>query len=170
MLDRNVVNKVNASTSGAKMPRAEWDVVGHVEIPVPPFGQQIRVADCLDERTAAIDSVITGKQKHLALLEERRQALVTQAATNGMDPAAPMKESGIDPSARLSVVRSASCQQQAADGCAVHLSSDWRVISRSGSKDARTMPHLNEYACLGYCWPFSGTHGHIRHCHCGRLP
>lgn len=62
----------------------------------PPIGEQRAIADFLDCKTALIDEVIAKKQKLIELLKEKRQALITQAVTKGLDPNAKLKPSGIE--------------------------------------------------------------------------
>jgi len=57
---------------------------------------QRRIADYLDRETARIDALIAEKEKMLALLEEKRTALISRAVTRGLNPDAPMKPSGLD--------------------------------------------------------------------------
>ncbi|MCC6750308.1 MAG: restriction endonuclease subunit S [Deltaproteobacteria bacterium] len=68
--------------------------IGNVLVPAPPVSTQRRIADFLDRKTAAIDTLIAKKDKLVALLAEKRQALITQAVTKGLDPTVPMKDSG----------------------------------------------------------------------------
>jgi type I restriction enzyme S subunit len=63
---------------------------------LPPLETQKRIAAFLDEKTAQIDGLITKKRALLERLIERRQAIVTQAVTKGLNPTAAMKDSGID--------------------------------------------------------------------------
>lgn len=63
---------------------------------LPPIDAQRRIAAFLDEKTVQIDGLIARKQALLERLAEKRQAIITQAVTKGLNPAAPMKESGID--------------------------------------------------------------------------
>ena len=62
----------------------------------PPLETQRRIAQFLDEKTARIDGLIEKKRALLDRLAEKRQALITRAVTKGLNPAAPMKPSGID--------------------------------------------------------------------------
>jgi type I restriction enzyme S subunit len=64
--------------------------------PLPPLETQKRIAAFLDEKTTRIDGLIAKKQALLVRLAEKRQAIITQAVTKGLNPAAPMKDSGID--------------------------------------------------------------------------
>ena len=50
----------------------------------------------LDEQTGKIDAAIAREQKMIDLLNERKQIIIQQAVTKGLNPNAPMKDSGID--------------------------------------------------------------------------
>jgi type I restriction enzyme S subunit len=65
-------------------------------IGLPPIDIQRRIAAFLDEKTGRIDALIEKKQALLERLAEKRQAIITQAVTKGLNPDAPMKDSGID--------------------------------------------------------------------------
>ncbi|MCL6539182.1 MAG: restriction endonuclease subunit S [Roseiflexus sp.] len=69
--------------------------IGSLRLPVPPLNVQRAIADYLDRETARIDALIAAKERLLALLAEKRRALITRAVTRGLDPNAPMKDSGI---------------------------------------------------------------------------
>jgi type I restriction enzyme S subunit len=62
----------------------------------PPLKTQSRITAFLDEKTAQIDALIAKKQTLLERLAEKRQAIITQAVTKGLNPAAPMKDSGVE--------------------------------------------------------------------------
>lgn len=64
-------------------------------IAFPSLETQRRIARFLDEKTAQIDGLIAKKRSLLDRLAEKRQAVITQAVTKGLDPAAPIKESEI---------------------------------------------------------------------------
>jgi type I restriction enzyme S subunit len=90
------VDAVNAETFGSKMPRADWNIVGHQPFPHPRLDTQKRIAAFLDENTAQIDGLVSRKQALLQRLAERRHATITRAVTKGLNPGAPTKDSGID--------------------------------------------------------------------------
>ena len=96
LVSKGLIDTINAETFGAKMPRADWEIVGHQPLPLPPLDTQRRVARFLDEKTARIDGLIEKKRALLDRLAEKRQALITRAVTKGLNPDAPMKPSGID--------------------------------------------------------------------------
>jgi len=95
LLNSEFIKTVNSSTYGTKMPRANWEYIGNLPIPKIPVGEQHTIAAFLDRETARLDALIAKKQRFIELLEEKRQALITQAVTKGLDPDAEMKDSGV---------------------------------------------------------------------------
>ena len=67
----------------------------NLEIPVPSFSEQIRIANFLDRKTEQIDEFIRIKERRIELLQEQRTALINQAVTKGLDPNVEMKPSGV---------------------------------------------------------------------------
>lgn len=67
-----------------------------IQYPVPPKEEQEAMVAYLDEQTAQIDSAIAREQKMIDLLNERKQIIIQQAVTKGLNPNAPLKDSGID--------------------------------------------------------------------------
>lgn len=63
---------------------------------VPPREQQTLIAGFLDKKTTQIDEAIAIKEQQIALLKERKQIIIQKAVTQGLDPNAPMKDSGVD--------------------------------------------------------------------------
>ena len=63
---------------------------------LPPSYEQKRIASYLDARCDEIDALIAAKEKTNALLRERRQSIIYEAVTKGLDPNAPMKDSGVE--------------------------------------------------------------------------
>ena len=62
---------------------------------LPPVREQTAIAAFLDRETAKIDALVAEQQNLIALLKEKRQALISHAVTKGLDPDAPMKDSGV---------------------------------------------------------------------------
>ena len=96
LLSKGFIETVNASTFGVKMPRADWPFIGGLKIGLPSLDEQRAIAAFLDHETARIDAMIAKKERLIALLEEKRTALISQAVTKGLDPNAPMKESEVE--------------------------------------------------------------------------
>lgn len=62
----------------------------------PSFSEQQKIANFLDHETAKIDTLITKQEKLIELLKEKRQAVISHAVTKGLNPQAPMKDSGVE--------------------------------------------------------------------------
>ena len=62
----------------------------------PDVDIQEAIADYLDKKRAEIDAIIAAKEKTNELLKERRQSIIYEAVTKGLDPTVPMKDSGIE--------------------------------------------------------------------------
>lgn len=66
-----------------------------VALPLFPLDEQAAIATFLDRETAKIDGLIAEQEKLIALLAEKRQATITHAIIKGLNPDAPMKDSGV---------------------------------------------------------------------------
>lgn len=62
----------------------------------PPLEEQTQIANFLDHETAKIDALIEKQQQLIKLLKEKRQAVISHAVTKGLNPDAPMKDSGVE--------------------------------------------------------------------------
>ena len=71
------------------------DVFLDMESLLPPPAEQVAIAEFLDRKTATIDALIEKKERLVELLAEKRAAVIHQAVTKGLDPTAPMKDSGV---------------------------------------------------------------------------
>jgi type I restriction enzyme, S subunit len=65
-------------------------------LPVVPESEQNVIASFLDRETAKIDALIAEQQRLIQLLQEKRQAVISHAVTKGLNPNAPMKDSGVE--------------------------------------------------------------------------
>jgi type I restriction enzyme S subunit len=95
LLSREVILLIDGSTYGAKMPRASWEFIGSLPIPLPPPAEQRAIAAFLDRECGKIDALVAEQERLIALLKEKRQAVISHAVTKGLDPSAPMKDSGV---------------------------------------------------------------------------
>jgi len=77
-------------------PKLMNNMIAKIKISVPPYLEQATIAAHLDRQTAQIDNLISKKQKLIELLKEERSAIINQAVTKGLNPDAPMKDSGIE--------------------------------------------------------------------------
>ncbi|WP_174615170.1 restriction endonuclease subunit S [Virgibacillus ihumii] len=62
----------------------------------PKLEIQRTIINFLDQKTSEIDALIADKEKYISLLEEKRQAVITETVTKGLDPNVKMKDSGIE--------------------------------------------------------------------------
>ena len=67
----------------------------NVELPFPPPEEQRAIATFLDGETAKIDTLVEEQRRLIELLKEKRQAVISQAVTKGLNPNVPMKDSGV---------------------------------------------------------------------------
>ncbi len=95
-LSKPFIDIVDGSTFGAKMPRVSWNFIANLPIAVPIYDEQTAIAAYLDRKITQIDDLISKKQKLIALLKEERAAIINHAVTKGLNPDAPMKDSGIE--------------------------------------------------------------------------
>jgi type I restriction enzyme S subunit len=72
------------------------DTIGDIRVPVPPEAEQQAIASFLDHETAKIDALIAKKERLIELLQEKRTAIISHAVTKGLDPTAPLKDSGVE--------------------------------------------------------------------------
>ena len=70
--------------------------IGDFRLAIPPLSEQAAIAAFLDRETAKIDMLIAEQQRLIELLKEKRQAVISHAVTKGLNPDAPMKDSGIE--------------------------------------------------------------------------
>ena len=69
---------------------------GGVRIPIPPYQEQIQIANYLDTQTQKINHFIAKKQQFIALLKEQRQSVITKAITKGVNDKVSFKPSNIE--------------------------------------------------------------------------
>lgn len=89
---------VNALARGVRERSTEfrWGDASILHLPVPPKDEQIAINAFLDRETAKIDALVAEQERLIALLKEKRQAVISHAVTKGLNPHAPMKDSGIE--------------------------------------------------------------------------
>lgn len=83
------------STSTA-LPSMTQSDLNNNPIVLPPVNEQNKIVKFLDEKTAQIDEAIDIKEKQIALFKERKKIVIQKAVTQGLNPDASMKDSGVD--------------------------------------------------------------------------
>lgn len=87
------LRRLDEAAHGTKALRMEaW---ASLPVSFPDFEEQVQIAAFLDRETANIDALVAEQQNLIALLKEKRQALISHAVTKGLDPDVPMKDSGV---------------------------------------------------------------------------
>lgn len=88
--------QVRAKVSGVKLFSITQDILKSTALLEPPKEEQGRIVDYLDTKCSEIDALIAAKKKTNALLKERRQSIIYEAVTKGLDPTVRMKDSGVE--------------------------------------------------------------------------
>ena len=86
----------NGATFGAKMPRVSSDFIRGMHLYLPPMVEQDAMISYLDKKCGEIDKAIATQEKRVDLLKELRQNIITHAVTHGINPDAPLKDSGVE--------------------------------------------------------------------------
>ncbi len=87
---------LNQYSVSAAQPGLSVEVICNLLIPYPPHCEQQAIASFLNRETTKIDALIAEQQRLIELLQEKRQAVISHAVTKGMNPDAPMKDSGVE--------------------------------------------------------------------------
>ncbi len=89
---------INALSKGIRERSTEfrWNEASNVTLALPPVSEQTQIAAFLDRETAKIDALVTEQRRLMALLKEKRQAVISHAVTRGLNLHVPMKPSGIE--------------------------------------------------------------------------
>ncbi len=93
---RSVALQLELASTGVTRYGLPKGAIGSALIPLPAISIQKQIADYLDRETTEIDNLIAEKEKMLALLEEKREALISRAVTRGLDANVSFKRSGIE--------------------------------------------------------------------------
>jgi type I restriction enzyme S subunit len=89
------IEEIISMSVGASYPAISSSNLLSIAVPFPSTMEQTKIAQYLDHQTAIIDQLIQQKEKLIELLKEKRQAVINEAVTKGLDPNAKMKDSGI---------------------------------------------------------------------------
>ena len=90
------VSEVIARSVGVSYPAINSSELTRLPLPLPTTPEQTAIATFLDHETAKIDALVAEQEKLIALLQEKRQAVISHAVTKGLDPSVTMKDSGVE--------------------------------------------------------------------------
>ena len=90
--------RINAElvSTGTTRIRINLGELKKLKIPYPPYNEQKSIANFLDYEVTKIDTLIEKQQQLIKLLKEKRQAVISHAVTKGLNPNAPMRDSGVE--------------------------------------------------------------------------
>lgn len=97
LLKSKTFTDFNGYTSyGSTIQHLYQNVFVEYAFPFPSLKEQTAIAHYLDRKTVEIDALIADKKRLLELYEEEKTAIINQAVTKGLNPDAPMRDSGIE--------------------------------------------------------------------------
>lgn len=82
--------------NGTTIPHFDASILINYHYPIPPIDEQIVIGSYLDAATSKIDKAIAMQQKMIDLLNERKQIIIQNAVTKGLDENVEMKDSGVE--------------------------------------------------------------------------
>ena len=82
---RRVIDLINSSTAGAKMPRADWTFIGNVRLPVPRKHEQEAILSHIETETKDLDEAIIRAEDEIKLIREYRDRQIADVVTGQVD-------------------------------------------------------------------------------------
>lgn len=89
-----IIKNANENIYGAKL--LNQRLIRNAKIIIPPIAEQERIADYLDRKCSQIDAIIARQQEVIEKLKAYKLSVITEAVTKGLNPHAPMKDSGVE--------------------------------------------------------------------------
>ena len=96
--DKGVVDQfmIASMSVGTIQRQVKWHLLKTIQLSIPSLIEQNTIANFLDTETTRIDNLIAKQEKLIELLEEQRKSIISHAVTKGLNPNAPMKDSGVE--------------------------------------------------------------------------
>lgn len=88
--------QVDAGSAKSTVDSIRKPMLNGMPIVFPPVTEQRRITSYIDRKTAEIDGLIEKLRREVELLEQYRRELIARTVTRGLDPDAPMRDSGIE--------------------------------------------------------------------------
>ena len=85
-----------STTKTATFAAVNIDDLKNFEVAIPPFDEQLKIVSYINKVIQTYDTVISTHERRIALLEEFKQSVITEAVTHGINPEAKLRPSGID--------------------------------------------------------------------------
>jgi type I restriction enzyme, S subunit len=93
---RGVREALTLASVGSTMDNLNEQILARLQVPLPSVEEQTTIVAFLDRETTKIDALVEEQRRLIELLKKKRQAVVSHAVTKGLDPHAPMKDSGVE--------------------------------------------------------------------------
>ena len=94
--DKSFIEKMNSYAMSLRDGKnIAFEDFGNTRIPLPPLDEQKKIADFLDKKCGEVDALAHNIQQQIDTLEQYKRAIITETVTKGLNPSAPMKDSGI---------------------------------------------------------------------------
>jgi type I restriction enzyme S subunit len=94
--EEHFIQQVISRSTGVSYPAINASDVAKISLNLPGSSEQLAIATFLTHETTKIDALIAEQQRLIELLQEKRQAVISHAVTKGLNPAVPMKVSGVE--------------------------------------------------------------------------
>lgn len=88
--------QIQRAVQGVKVYSITQRIFGEVTLLRPPLADQQKIVESLECKTSEIDGLIEKLRREVELLEQYRRELIARTVTRGLDPDAPMRDSGIE--------------------------------------------------------------------------
>lgn len=82
---KRVIDLINSSTAGAKMPRADWTFISNVRLAVPPVEEQQNILSFIAVETKDLDETVRRANDEIKLIREYRDRLIADVVTGQID-------------------------------------------------------------------------------------
>lgn len=89
------VSKVLYNMGNGVRQSLNYDELSKLPLIEPPLAEQKKIADFLDKKCGEVDALAHNIQQQIDTLEQYKRAIITETVTKGLNPSAPMKDSGI---------------------------------------------------------------------------
>ena len=91
-----IKHQVEISVVGGTIPTISQSKIENYYLILPPLPEQQAIADYLDDKCAQIDNITATINEQIEVLKQYKKSVITEAVTKGLDPNAPMKDSGVE--------------------------------------------------------------------------
>ena len=92
----NFRNQIRTQVKGIKVFSITQGILKNIYLYLPDVEIQYQIASFLNTETTRIDNLIAKQEKLIELLEEQRKSIISHAVSKGLNPNAPMKDSGVE--------------------------------------------------------------------------